>query len=111
MGEFGRGEFESDAVERVPSREEIDSILRELGLGKYTEVRSREDEKGFYLLEVTVLGEKPGEVTEYAFRRKGNYSEFKTAGTDIQVTYYEDEIPVGGTTVASWVDGSWQKHE
>ena len=57
-------------------------------MGKeYREARKREDEKGLYLLEVEVAGESEGQITEYAYMRKGRYPEGQISATEIHVTY------------------------
>ena len=104
-----RSFFEEESQsENMPTREEILAVFEQVIEGKYKEVRACEDEEGLYLLEVVVPGEKENEVTEYAYRRQGNYKEFSTRSTVIQVVYYKDGIPVGGTSVADYVDGKWK---
>ena len=66
------------------------------------------DEKGLCLWEITVPGKKAGETIEYAYRRKGNFKEFQTSGTEITVMYLEDDIPTGGTTAARFLNGEWK---
>ena len=93
--------------ERAPALEEVLSILRRITTKEYKEVRKRIDEKGLYLLDVTVPGASANEITEYSYMRKGQYKEGKSATTGIQVYYYKDGQPMGGTTVADFIDGEW----
>lgn len=94
--------------EHIPSPEEIHSVFRELARKEYKETRTREDEKGLYLLEVEVAGETDGEVTEYAYMRKGRYPEGQISATEIHVTYYKDGEPISGTSAARYIDGQWK---
>lgn len=104
-----RSYFEKESQsENMPTREEVLAVFARVIKGEYKEVQACEDEKGLYLLEVEVPGELENETTEYAYRRQGNYKEFSTRSTVIQVVHYKDGIPVGGTTVADYDDGEWK---
>lgn len=98
---------ESKESERVLSREEV---LEAIGqhVEDYAIERELSDEEGVYLLEARVAGEKPGEVTEYRYHREG--ASGRSLQTVIYVTYYENDIPVGGTTVANYnkKTGVWE---
>ncbi len=96
------------APEHIPTPEEVNLVFRELIGKEYREVRKREDEQGLYLLEVEVAGEAEGEITEYAYMRKGRYAEGQISATEIHVTYYKDGKPVSGTSAARYVDGEWR---
>lgn len=97
-----------NAIEHVPTRAEVDEMLRNLIEGEYTELRSREDEEGLYLLEVSMQGKNPGETIEYSYARKGSFPETKSTTTTISLTYFDaDGMPEGGKTVADFVDGKW----
>ena len=76
----------------------------------YVIERELSDPEGVYLLEARVAGEKPGEVTEYRYQRKGEFGRNQNAQTTIQVAYYENDIPVGGKTVANYDEktGTWE---
>jgi hypothetical protein len=78
----------------------------------YTLGRELSDEKGVYLREVEVKGEKEGEVTEYRYIRKGEYAN-NNASTEtvIERVTYEDGVPTGGERVAVFNDetGEWKK--
>jgi len=94
--------------ECIPTLEEVRSVLQELiGDKQYKETRRCEDEKGLYLLEAVVPGEK-GEWAEYIYMREGCYTEGQTLSTTIHIAYYENEIPVGGTSLAKYIDGKWK---
>ncbi len=96
--------------EHIPSAEEVHSVFRELiGQGReYKETKKREDEKGLYLLDVEVPGEGAGETIGYDYLRKGRYPERESSTTEIHVTYYENGVPVGGTSAAVFKDGKWK---
>jgi hypothetical protein len=94
-------------LEYIPTSEEIHSIFRELIGIEYKEVRKLEDEQGLYLLEVVIPGEKEGEETRYEYMRKGHYKEGASLSTEIHVAYYENSVPVGGTSAARYFDGKW----
>lgn len=96
------------APEHIPIPEEVHLVFRELAGKEYKEVRKREDEQGLYLLEVEVAGEAEGEITEYAYMRKGRYAEGQISATEIHVTYYKDGEPVSGTSAARLIDGEWK---
>lgn len=107
MKEYNPNIFETK-LEHIPNLEEILSVFRDLIKNKYTEVRKREDEKGVYLLDVVVLGDKKNEVIEYSYIRKGQYKEGSCSETEIHVTYYKDDVPVSGTSAARCINGSWK---
>lgn len=78
----------------------------------YTLGRELSDEKGVYLREVELKGEKEGETTEYQYMRKGTHgNQNASAETMISVIYYEDGVPVGGDRVAvlDEMTGEWKK--
>lgn len=95
--------------EPIPSEAEVHALFRELiKTAEYTVTRKFEDERGLYFLEVSAPGEKEGEMTEYLYMRKGKYQQGQSLTTEITVTYYEDDMPVGGTSAARYVDGEWK---
>lgn len=94
--------------EHISTTEEIHSVFKELTDKEYTEVLKREDEKGVYRLDVTIPGNLEGEITEYSYMRSGKYPEGSCMTTEIYVNYYENDIPVGGTSAARLIDGKWK---
>ena len=97
--------------EHTPTLEEVRLALhglKELKGKQCEETRRREDDKGLYLLEVVILGEKNGEATELQYMKKGEHPEGQTLTTGIYVVYYENNIPISGTSVAKYVDGKWE---
>lgn len=69
--------------------------------------RELSDEHGPYLLEVSVPGEKPGEVNLYEYKRKGNFpNNNEAAETVINVVHLEDGVAVGGKNVAQFNYGT-----
>ncbi|HEY4498861.1 MAG TPA: hypothetical protein VJH94_02235 [Candidatus Paceibacterota bacterium] len=103
---------ESKEAAHILTREEV---LEAIGqhIEGYAIERELSDAEGVYLLEARVAGEKPGEVTEYRYQRKGEFGRNQSAQTAIHVAYYEDDVPVGGTTVANYNEktGIWEKAE
>lgn len=96
------------ARERIPTVDEVRGAMREWfvkGEGKETDERS--DADGVWLLEIQVEGPKPGEVTEYTYRRAGTFGRNKHARTTVEAVFYEDGIPVGGETVGNFIRGVW----
>lgn len=95
--------------ESVPTPEEVESVFRELvGEEKTYNITKRlEDDKGLYCLEVEVSGEN-GAVMEYGYMRKGRFGRNQSSATEITVTYYENGVPISGTTVATCIDGNWK---
>jgi len=99
-------------VEHTPDLEEVRGKLLEIIGKEFTETRKKVDEKGLFLLEVEVKGEKDGEVTEYSYRRDVAPNK-QREGADaplyhsIDVVTYENGMPTGGTDVAKCVKGVW----
>jgi len=95
--------------EHIPTLEEVRLMLQELiGDKEYREARKLEDGKGLYLLEVVILGEKGGEAIELRYMRKGEYPEGQTLTTGIHIVYYENNIPISGTSVADYINWKWK---
>jgi hypothetical protein len=95
-------------LEHIPTLEEVHLVFKELAKKEYKETRQREDEKGLYLLEIVVPGDSENETIEYAYMRKGQYKEGQSSATEIHVTYYDDGMPISGTSAARCVDGDWK---
>ena len=106
MSEYNQNPYETGR-ELVPTPEQVQAVFTEIAKKECAETRRCEDEQGLYLLEATVPGENEGEVTEYAYMRKGHFPEGQISATEIHVTYYENGTPVGGTSAARYVDGKW----
>ena len=94
--------------EHIPTFEELNLVFKELTEKEYKEVRKCEDEKGVYLLEITVPGDLEGEIIEYTYMRRGRYQEGESSATEIFVTYYKDEIPISGTSAARYSEENWR---
>jgi len=97
--------------ENTPSESEIKSLFEELSGGKeFAEVRKLEDAEGLYLWDIQIT-DTQGEMTEYSYMRKGRYEEGESSTTAIHVTFYDREgIPVGGHSVAKYIEGVWVKN-
>lgn len=93
----------------IPTREQIMGILLQHA-PHCTVARELSDHDGIYLIEATIPGENPGEITEYRFERKGVYGQNQFSATSITIVYYDaDGVPEGGKTVASYDEktGIW----
>lgn len=101
---------EEQGRERVLTKDEVIGAL-EQHVKNYVVQRELSDDNGIYLLELTVAGEKPGEMTEYTYQRKGKFGGLETTTTGISVAFYEDGIPVGGNTIADYneITGQWTR--
>lgn len=97
-----------ESPERIPTSEEVQSIFEQLvGEKETVEVRKLEDEKGLYLWDITVAA-ADGTNEEYSYMRKGQYPEGQAHTTAVHVTFFDGEgIPVGGHSVAKYIDGKW----
>lgn len=97
--------------EKILSSQEVLDVLS-LFVEGYTLGRELSDERGVYLREVELEGEKVGETIEYQYMRKGNHGK-QNASTEtaISAIYYDDGIPVGGKRVAILNEetGEWEK--
>ena len=101
-------------VEHIPSKEEVLGQLRDIIGTEFKETRTKVDDKGLFLLEVEVAGEKEGHVTEYSYRRdvspnKKREGENAPKYHSIDIVYYEEGMPAGGTDVAKCVNGVWTR--
>jgi hypothetical protein len=124
MNEQSFDNFEQ-AIEKIPTPEEVKSIFEQLIEGKegengYETERSFEDEQGLYLWTIKVkLDEAEDEYVEYEYTRKGRYEKTEEHGSvqagdsAIHMTNYEkiegteDYMPTGGRSVAKHIDGEW----
>lgn len=69
--------------------------------------RELSDGLGLYLVEVSVPGDKSGEVKLYEYKRKGEFPNNNAAAeTVINVVYFENDMPVGGDSVAQFNYGT-----
>jgi predicted transcriptional regulator len=93
--------------ERVLSKQEVQKKFQEIIIEPFKELISRDDADGLFFLTVEVVGEIPGETIEYLYIRKTIAEDPCTAVTTIQKVFYEDGFPVGGTTVANFIDNAW----
>ena len=97
-----------EGPESIPTPEEVQSVFEQLiGEESYREVRKREDEQGLYLWDIIVSGEDGD--TEYLYMRKGRYPEGQALATSVHVTFFDKAgIPVGGHSVAKYIEGEWK---
>ena len=96
-------------VESIPTPEEVKSVFEQLvGEKNYEDRRKLEDEQGLYLWEI-VIPTEDGSM-EYSYMRKGRHAEGgEASATAVHVTFFdEDGMPVGGHSVAKYIDGEWK---
>lgn len=94
--------------ESIPTPEEVGSVFEQLIRKEGREdIQKLEDEHGLYLWDIKISGEDGD--TEYLYMRKGRYQKGQASVTAIYVTFFDQEgIPVGGHSVAKYVDGKWK---
>ncbi|MFA6272688.1 MAG: hypothetical protein WC693_06400 [Patescibacteria group bacterium] len=103
-----KNETVEQAPERIPTLEEIFSVIKSLTEKETTEVRRLEDEDGVYLLEVTVPGDTENDIEEYSYMRKGRRAiGGGTTMTEIHWTHYIDGFPVEGKEAARFINDEW----
>lgn len=98
-------------AERIPSPEEVLGLFRRLvGSEEFKEVRRIFDDRGLFLFEIKIPGEKPGEHTEYIYRREGSRQDGTSGPTAVHVVFFKNDEPVSGTAVAkqNGKTGEWQ---
>ncbi len=97
-------------AESFLTREEALSALQYYVTGNAVLTEEESDEKGVFLLELSVTGEQPDETTFYRYQRKALYGKnLGSTMTTIQVSYVEGGMPVGGKTLADYDEktGVW----
>jgi len=94
--------------EFVPTSKEVQSAFEQLiGEEKYEDIRKLEDERGLYLWDIKIPGEAGD--TEYSYMRAGQYPEGRASATAIHITFFDQEgFPVGGHSVAKYINGEWK---
>lgn len=92
-------------LEHNPTSEEVHQVFRLLIRDNraYTTTKDVNDENGLYELEITTSGESVGETTEYEYRRFNS-----PQVPEIHVVYYENGMPVSGTSAARYINGEWK---
>jgi hypothetical protein len=71
--------------------------------------RSIEDEQGLQFFEV-ITKDIEGDKCVITYIRKGNYDTNRYAtSTSIEAGYYIGDVPVGGDTLAEWINGRWER--
>lgn len=105
-------ENQSETPERIPSKEEVLALIKNLAGGKeLSERRILEDEQGVYVWELEVKTDEG--MTEYGYMRKGPHRQSENHGgaltTAIHATLFDaDGMPYSGGNVAELVDGEWK---
>lgn len=94
--------------EQIPTQENIREIFERLiGDKEYEEIRICEDDQGLYLWEIRVS--EGYEEVEYSYMRAGRYKEGEASDTAIHIMFFDQEgVPVGGHSVAKYIDGEWK---
>ena len=103
MNENEPNNFEK-APESIPTPEEVQSIFEQLIEGKYETERRHDDESGLYSWDIIVPGEDG--KTGYEYRR---FPGGKDSTAAVHVVFYDKEDnPVGGHSVAKYIDENWK---
>ena len=109
-----------ESLERIPTREAVmTTIVDSLEGIPLTVLREESDKKGLVIFEMQREDEAPGETSTYEYMRKGKHSVIGTDGmarevfhatNNIEVTHFQDGVPVGGTTHAIYEEetGTWK---
>lgn len=92
--------------ERIPLQAEVLEIFGELTDGTFEIVRSLNDGRGLYLLEVQTRDEA-GDIVQYNYTRKVSYEETRSTEIVIDVIYYVGDMPRGGHPIMKYIDGEW----
>ena len=95
--------------ERILTKAEVVEVMVRYAENGTVARELYDEQDGLYLLEIKVEGKKAGESTEYTYRRKGTFGKNATLTTHIDVAYYEDNIPVGGSNISEfdYETGEW----
>lgn len=93
-------------AEKIPNEREVLNQLESIIGNDFEIVRSLEDERGLYLLEVDTK-DAAGDLIKYSYHRAGEFKEATSKATAIDVLFYMGDIPFGGNTLATYVDGTW----
>ncbi len=96
---------ESNA-EKILNERKVLKAFDEIIDGGYEILRSLENEEGLYILEVQTIDED-GDKVLFHYIREGSYPESFSKETVIDVTFFMDNMPVGGYAVAKYKDGVW----
>ena len=93
---------------KFPTDEEIWEIYQGLlGDSEFTERRKLADAHGVYLWEIQTNATDGG-TFEYSYMRKGSYSEGVADVSRIDRVYLDaQDNPVGGDSIAKFIDGRW----
>lgn len=97
-------------AEKIHSKEEILAVILPSIESPYAITDERRDEKGIYMLELTVEGESPGEKIVYNYTRAGRHEKNVAASVDyIEVTSYSaDGEMLKWETFARFENGVWR---
>jgi hypothetical protein len=99
--------------ETIPTQNDVFNKISDfVPVAKTT--REVKDGIGLAILEMRDTGESEGTFSEFIYTRKGvSHAHSPETETSIRVAYYENGIPVGGTTLALWNEetGEWENHK
>jgi hypothetical protein len=94
--------------EMIPNKEQVLEVISRFA-ENFTLVRELSDELGPYLIEVNVKDKESGDLIEYLYVRKGRFpNKVGTTETTIQITMYDGEMPVSGSTAANYDESTGQ---
>lgn len=95
-----KAQVESSAEKILTGEEVMEQIKKRFDRAEF--VRELKDEDGVYLLEAQERGKNPGEFTLYVYQRVGNFGKYSSIATILEKLYFENDIPVGGDSVAEY---------
>lgn len=97
--------LEQEKPDHLPTPEQLHSIFEQLAKGReYTETRKLEDENGVTLWEIEFSRPEQDDVVEFSYRRPKQDGD----PIEIDVTIYEDGMPVNGDKAAFFINGKWE---
>ncbi len=94
--------------EKIQNEREVLNLIESLIGNNYEVIRRLQDENGLYMLDIKTIDESGDDVV-YTYTREGVYPEGFSSETVVDVIFYMGELPVGGRSVAKFVDGVWIK--
>lgn len=96
-------------MEQLPSKEEVTAIFEKALKGAaYQEVRCTYDGETLTVYEIETT-DANGDKIEYNYQKaKVIIPELGSPAASIHSTVYDGDMPVGGDTIANYIDGAWK---
>ena len=95
------------ATEKIPTEEEVLSVLEEIVGPDYEIYRNLQDDKGPYMFEVLTTDDD-GDTVQHNYIRAGTHPEGFSNETVIEVIYFDGDRPVSGRTLKRYREGVWK---